>query len=123
MKQKLVSVLVGGVLAVNAGFASAQETLTPAVVEQMNLVNKLIALGDARKDPILLLAAASLQKSMGEGTTLPAKGMAADDVLTRAKSFAVGRPDLIGVADELFTVKPKAQWRIDAVSGRSTYRN
>lgn len=123
MKFKLVSVLVGGVLALNAGVALAQAKPAAATVEEMQLVNKLIALGDARKDPILLLAAASLQKNMAEGTTLPAKGMGVDDVLTRAKSFAVGRPDLIGVADELSTVKPKAQWRIDAVTGRSTYRN
>lgn len=123
MKLKLFSVLVGGVLALNAGAVLAQAKPAAAATDEMQMVNKLIALGDARKDPILLLAAASLQKSMGEGTTLPAKGMGVDDVLTRAKSFAVGRPDLIGVADELATVKPKAQWRIDAVSGRSTYRN
>ena len=123
MKLKLFSVLVGGVLALNAGAVLAQAKPAAAATDEMQMVNKLIALGDARKDPILLLAAASLQKSMGEGTTLPAKGMGVDDVLTRAKSFAVGRPDRIGVADELATVKPKAQWRIDAVSGRSTYRN
>ena len=127
MISRLASVVVAGALALGAGMAQAQDAgaMTPAMVEQLNLAHKLIALGEARKDPVLLLAAASLQKSLGaaEGATLPAKSMAADDVLARAKAYSVGRPDLIGVADELGSVKSKASWRIDAVTGRSTYRN
>lgn len=127
MNFKLASLVMAGVMTLGAGVAQAQDaaTMTPAMVEQLSLAHKLIALGEARKDPVLLLAAASLQKSLAsaEGTTLPAKSMAADDVLARAKSYSVGRPDLIGVADELGSVKSKASWRIDAVTGRSTYRN
>ena len=80
MKTKSIQLILGSVLALSAGFASANDdkALSPTVVEQLNIVNKLIALGDARQDPLLLLAAASMQKSMGvDGATAPAKSTAA----------------------------------------------
>jgi hypothetical protein len=126
MKTKLISLVLGSVLALHGGLASAQDDKgpSPAVIEQLDIVNKLIAMGDARKDPLLLLAAASMQKQMGtEGASLPTKSTAPQDVLDRAKALAGNRKDLVGIADDLSAVKSKgASWRIDAVTGRSTYR-
>jgi hypothetical protein len=126
MKTPFISLALASVLALHAGVSSAQAAAGPTAAEvvQLDLVNKLIALGDARKDPLLLLAAASLQKSLGsDGITLPAKSTAPADVLDRAKALAAGRKDLLGLADELTTVAPKGpSWRIDAVTGRSSYR-
>ena len=65
MKSKFLTLAVAAMLAVNAGAVLAQDEkgLSPAVVQQLDLINRLVALGDARKDPLLLLAAASIQKS------------------------------------------------------------
>jgi hypothetical protein len=107
-----------------SAYAADDKAPSPATIEQLNLVNKLIALGDARKDPILLMAAASLQKSMGmDEAAAVAKSTAPDDVLERAKALSGGRKDLTAIVDDLIGVKSKgASWRIDAVSGKSTYR-
>ncbi len=127
MKTQLIAVLASGVLAINIGAAFADEGktaeggLTPAVVEQMDVANKLIALGDARKDPILLIAAAKLQKSLStEAAGSPAQSTATNDVLDRAKKLATGRKDLIGLADDVAAEKTKGGY-IDAVSGQYRY--
>ena len=126
MKTRLISLAAAAVLALNASSVMAQDekALSPAVVQQLDLINRLVALGDARKDPVLLLAAASIQKSLGTSTeTLPAQSTAPEDIMARAKALSVGRKDLLDLAEDLGATKAKgASWRIDAVTGRSTYR-
>jgi hypothetical protein len=114
MKNKLVTVVVSGVLLLNAGIAFAEEAKkaeqgpSPAVIEQMDIANKLIALGDARKDPILLIAAAKIQKTMGsEAASTPTQSTATTDVLERAKKLASGHKDLTGLADDVAAQKTK----------------
>ena len=126
MKSTLVALSAATLMAFHAGSALAQDEkgLSPATVQQLELVNRLVALGDARKDPLLLLAAASIQKSMGtDSASLPTQSTAPEEVLARAKAMANGRKDIAAIADEVGATKPKgASWRIDAVTGRSTYR-
>ena len=126
MKTRLISLAAAAVLALNASSVMAQDekALSPAVVQQLDLINRLVALGVARKDPVLLLAAASIQKSLGTSTeTLPAQSTAPEDIMARAKALSVGRKDLLDLAEDLGATKAKgASWRIDAVTGRSTYR-
>ncbi len=125
MKTRLVTVALACALAGGASQALAQDDkLSPAVVQQLDLVNRLVALGDARKDPVLLLAAASIQKSLGtDNATLPTQSTAPDAIIARAKALAAGRKDLVDVADSISGTQAKgASWRIDAVTGRSTYR-
>lgn len=127
MSRKLIGVLVGGMLALNAGLAlaadekKAEGALSPAVIEQMDVANKLIALGDARKDPLLLLAAARLQKTLGGDEAAAAGHSAAPgDVLDRARKLSAGRKDLLGLADDVAAQKTKGGY-IDAVSGQYRY--
>jgi len=127
VKTQLIAVLAGGLLVMNMGVAFSGEGkptdtgLTPAVVEQLDVANKLIALGDARKDPIMLIAAAKLQKSLSpEAAGNPAQSTATNDVLDRAKKLASGRKDLIGLADDVAAQKTKGGY-IDAVSGQYRY--
>ena len=127
MKSKFLTLAVAAMLAVNAGAVLAQDEkgLSPAVVQQLDLINRLVALGDARKDPLLLLAAASIQKSLGTdaAVTLPSQSTAPDAILARAKAFSIGRKDMMDLAEDVGATKAKgASWRIDAVTGRSTYR-
>lgn len=112
--KKLVGVVTGGLLLLNAGMSFAEEAKkteqgpSPAVIEQVDIVNKLIALGDARKDPILLIAAAKLQKSLGaEAASTPTQSTAISDVLARAKKLSAGRKDIEGIADDVAAQKSK----------------
>ena len=114
MKIKMIYICVSGLLLASVlDIASAEEAkqdsgLTPAVVEQLMVANKLIALGDARKDPLLLIAAAKLQKSLGaEAASSPSQNTATKDVLERARKLAAGRKDMVGIADDVAAAKSK----------------
>lgn len=86
----------------------AAQVLSPAAIEQMDLANKLIAMGEARKDPLMLIVAAKLQKTLGlEMGSLPKQGMETSAVLESAKKYAAGRKDLIGLADDVAAEKSK----------------
>ncbi|NWF35143.1 hypothetical protein [Mariprofundus sp. KV] len=105
------AIILGGM---NAAVASDDKAkakgLNAAVVEQANIINKLIDLGDARKDPILLLAAAKLQKTMSD-TAAPTstENNSTEDVLKRAKKAANGRKDVAGIADDIAAMKSKGR--------------
>jgi hypothetical protein len=126
MKTKLLVLALAGALALQAGTALAQEKrdLSPALVQQLVLINRLVALGDERRDPVLLLAAASLQKSLGLGQdVLPSQSTDPDAVLARAKALAAGRPELQGIVEELASTQAKGTaWRFENSTGRLTYR-
>lgn len=82
--------------------------LTPAAIEQMNLANQLIALGEARKDPLLLIVAAKIQKSLGaEAPALPKDSTESKTLLDNARKYAAGRKDLIGLVDDVAAEKSK----------------
>lgn len=114
---------MGGALAQDAKNTASKEA-TAAVAEQAELARKLIAYGDARHDPILLLAAARLHRSLSESAAPEStQGFQTDAVLARAKKDAKGNKEIIGVADDIAAMKPRGgKWTIDAVSGKSTYR-
>lgn len=126
MNKILTGICMTGVLAVssmNIAFAEEAKSgaLSPAVVEQLDVANKLIALGDARKDPLLLIAAAKLQKNLGaEAASTPSQSTLTNDVLDRAKKLSAGRKDLTGIADDVAAAKTKGGY-IDAVSGQYRY--
>ncbi len=100
----------------NVDAAKATAT-SPAVqaVETVRIADALAKYGDAKKDPMALIQAAKMKKEVGEqALTLSRKGVgeagkkvskAADysveGMLARAKTLAVGRADLVAVADDV----------------------
>ena len=79
-----------------------------AATEQANLINKLIAYGDARHDPILLLAAAKLQKSLSDsGAPTSAESSKTEDVLQRAKKNSSGSKEIAALAEDIKASKTK----------------
>ena len=81
---------------------AAPAPISPAAVEQIILAQKLAALGVARKDPLLLLAAAQLRGSLDQTQVPPAETFdSMDDILASAREFAQGRDDLLGIADDI----------------------
>ena len=113
MRTQLIGVMFGvGLMAAGIPVCMADDGKTPgpsaAAIEQMNLANKLIALGDARKDPLLLIAAAKLQKSLStEPAGMPTDSIAPQDVLVRAKKLSAGQKDMSGLATDVEAMKSK----------------
>lgn len=104
-----MAILFGGISASLASDDSAEaKGLNAAVVEQVNIINKLIDLGDARKDPILLLAAARLQKSLSDKiVTSSSESHKTSDLIQRAKKYAGKNKAIAALADDVKTEKSK----------------
>ena len=117
--KRVIAVMIGVGFQFVANVAWAEEGMvgkpSPSVIEQINLANKLIALGDERKDPLLLIAAARLQKSLSdEAVGLPHNSVKVPDVLERARKLAEGRKDLTGLVDDVAAMRSKS-FREDCV--------
>ncbi len=111
MPKPLISMLVSVVLALTAGPALADEAPSTGLIEQLVLANKLIALGDARKDPLLLIAAARIQKNLdNQAIAAPAADTATRSLLDRARQYAGNRKDLIGLVDDIAAQKSKSYY-------------
>ncbi|TLS78266.1 hypothetical protein FE236_00460 [Mariprofundus erugo] len=104
----VVPMLMAGV-AMAADTESHRQDVSAAAIEQINLANKLAALGEARQDPLLLIAAAKLRKSISDEPVVSgeAANMSTQDMLKRAKALANGRKDLIGLAEDVEMMKSK----------------
>ena len=111
IKKTFTSLAVAAALVSTGSFAEDKKEakgLSVATIEQINLVHKLVDLGDAKKDPILLLAAAKLQK----GLTVDAVAQSAESrdftaVLERAKKFAAGNDDVVALIEDAEAAKTK----------------
>ncbi|MBX3584000.1 MAG: hypothetical protein KF810_19095 [Rhizobiaceae bacterium] len=86
-------VLFGAILAI-PGFVSmpamAQQSspVTPSMLEQLTIADKLIAYGTERKDPILILAAVQLRANLADGAAQAAAATSTEDALKLASEYA-----------------------------------
>lgn len=65
-------VVVGAILAILAfvsmpAMAQQSSPVTPSMLEQLTIADKLIAYGTERKDPILILATVQLRANLADG--------------------------------------------------------
>ena len=109
MSRKLL--LVTGFLAVSIIPALAddhQKVLSPAALEQVNIANKLVALGGAKRDALLLIAAAHLRANITDDAVgVPQSVPSTADVLAEAKKYAAGRQDYLGMIEDIAAAKSK----------------
>jgi hypothetical protein len=76
--------------------------ISAAAVGQLDLANKLVALGDARHDPILLIAAVKLYKGLSDDPVgVSAESHEQAKILERAKSMSNGRADITGLVEDM----------------------
>lgn len=83
--------------------AKAQDLeLTPAIVEQINLVAKLTDYGVAREDPLLLLAAARMLADLEDAIPASAEPIGREVLVAKARQLAGDQPldDLISAISE-----------------------
>jgi len=105
----ILPALLALALAVAAPANADAGPLSPAVVEQMALADKLAALGDDRRDPLLLIAAAHLRRQIDDHPIgRPAASVATAAVLARARQHAGARRDLANLADDLAAQRGRA---------------
>lgn len=102
----VVLACIGNACAEEAKAASPQSMA--ASTEQANLINRLIAYGDARHDPILLLAAAKMQRSLSESSAPSStESTKTEDVLQRAKKNSSGSKEIAALAEDIKASKTK----------------
>jgi hypothetical protein len=102
MRLKFVaaSVLAAGLIL--PALAEEQKPLTPAAIEQIQLAGTLARYGGARKDPILLLAAAKIAKGISpEGAPSAEKLPTMDELLASAEEYAEGDELVLGVIGDI----------------------
>lgn len=111
LRNAAIAAVMAGAMIQPAFSADNDPALSEGAQQQLQLSDQLIALGRERKDPILIIAGAHLRNnltndSIDDTGEIPSKG----DLLAEAKSYANGRADLIGIADD-----------VDAASSRGCY--
>lgn len=99
---KLISIAAASLLAgLSVSFAAEPaKPVPPAVTEQINLASKLADYGVAHNDPLLLIAAARVMKTMSPAAAAAQK-LSPDDMLKKAKELAGNRQDLKELADDV----------------------
>ena len=111
LRNTAIAAVMAGAMIQPAFSADTNLELSEGAQQQLQLSDNLIALGRERKDPILIIAGAHLRNTLtndsidGSGD-IPSKS----DLLAEAKSYANGRADLIGIAED-----------VDAASSRGCY--
>jgi len=99
-------------LALGAVFPAAAEDkagdLTPAAAEQIVLVSALARYGEARHDPILLIAAARLAKGVtADAPPAAAKLPTMEELLADATEFADGDEFVLGLVADVRATQSK----------------
>lgn len=87
-----------------SGKAISQDVplLSPNAMEQLVIANKLAALGEERKDPLLLLAAVRLRQGLSDdGVDNAAEGTGTEALLKKAKEISGGDAALNEIADSV----------------------
>jgi hypothetical protein len=102
MKFKVVAASVLAVGVMFPALAEEQQAFTPAAIEQIQLADTLARYGEARKDPILLLAAAKIAKGISpDGAPSADKLPTMDELLASAEEYAEGDELVLGVIGDI----------------------
>lgn len=79
-----------------------EKDLTPAAMAEIALSENLIALGKARGEPMMILAAVRIRATLGGKSAALGDGFTSqEDAIAMAKKFAKGDDALIGVIDDV----------------------
>jgi len=98
--------LVGAVLAAMAFMAlpaTAQQSnaVTPSMLEQLTIADKLIAYGTERKDPILILAAVQLRANLADGGAQAGAATSTEDALKLAAELGASSAAIKQLVEEI----------------------
>lgn len=111
-----IGIALGNSAIAQSDQAGSVMPLPPEIINQMVIINKLIALGELRKDPLLLIVAAKLQKTLSAEPVVNVSDVSTNSILGRAKKMAQGRKDIIELADDVLAMRSK-DWTFDKTAG------
>lgn len=95
-------------LSLGTGAVAQEQPLTPAAAEQIVLAEKLVRYGEARRDPILLIAAARIAKGISaEGPAPAAKLPTLDDILAAAVEYSDGDAAIATMVEDVKAAQSK----------------
>ena len=102
LNKTLLGAVVFICIAAPATADDAPAPITPAAVEQIQLVETLARYGQARHDPLLMIAAARLAKNMSDEAPPPAtKIPAIEEMLESAKGYAKGDDFMLSLIESM----------------------
>lgn len=105
------SALLGSVVAFSLAvpsIAAEAPPLTPAAAEQIVLAETLARYGEARKDPVLLIAAARIAKGISaEGPAVSAKIPSVEEMLASAVELSDNDEVIKAMADDVRATQSK----------------
>ncbi len=79
-----------------------EKQLTPAAMAEIALSEQLMALGTARGEPMMILAAVRIRATLGGKAGSLGEGFTSqEDAIAMAKKFAKGDEALIGIIDDV----------------------
>ncbi|MEM1162168.1 MAG: hypothetical protein AAGJ28_14630 [Pseudomonadota bacterium] len=83
--------------------AKAEEKdLTPAVMAEVAMAEELVAMGMARKEPLMILAAIRMRATLGADTGATGDGFTSlDDAIAAAKEMATGDDAMMGLIEDV----------------------
>ena len=87
--------------AVPAAQAEDDGVLSPAAMEQLLLSNKLYALGEARKDALLMITAAQIRVNLDDTLALPGEVLTTSGILDAARGITEGQDDMVGLIEDV----------------------
>jgi len=96
--------ILAGLISVTTAFAGfAQDNdLTPAAMAEITMSEQLFAIGKARGEPVMMLAALRMRDTLGMESAAPAAEFTSkDDMLAAAREAAGGDTALLGVIEDV----------------------
>lgn len=82
-------------------WAEEKKTLTPGIVEQIDIAAKLTNYGVERGDPLLLLAAAKMIATLSPEAAASATPLTPAELVEKAKSVSAGSAEIAKLADDI----------------------
>ncbi len=96
--------ILAGVFTVATAFAAVAQDkdLTPGAMAEIAMSEQLFAIGKARGEPVMMLAALRMRDTLGMDTAAPAAEFTSkDDMLAAAREAAANDPALLGVIEDV----------------------
>jgi hypothetical protein len=89
-------------LAAAAPVAAQDEAMTPTILEDIAMAERLIALGEARGEPLMILAAIRLRATLGGAEAeIPEGFTTREDAFAAARALAGEDAGLTGLIDDV----------------------
>lgn len=90
------------ILSTTLPLQAGEKDLTPAAMAEISMAEKLFALGQARREPMMILAAIRLRATLGGETSAPGKAFTSqEEAFAAARKIAKGDDAMMSIIDDV----------------------